>query len=51
MRRSLEVAARRHGMRPTVLHATEAGRPVYARMGYRTIANHVAFVEGAPAAH
>jgi hypothetical protein len=31
--------------KPTVLHATDAGRPVYARMGYDTIATHTAFIE------
>jgi hypothetical protein len=30
-----------------VLHATAAGRPIYARMGYETIAiaNHTVFME------
>src|SRR5688572_17052591 len=27
------------------LHATDAGRPVYARMRYETIATHTAFIE------
>ena len=45
MRRALADAAAVHGEQPTVLHATEAGKPVYERMGYRTIANHTVFME------
>ena len=45
MRRSLELAGRAHGERPTVLHATDAGLPVYERMGYATIATHTVFME------
>jgi len=45
MRRALADAAAVHGEKPTALHATEAGRPVYERMGYRTIANHTVFME------
>lgn len=45
MRRALEIAAQRHGERPTVLHATEAGRPIYERMGYRSLARHTLFIE------
>jgi ribosomal protein S18 acetylase RimI-like enzyme len=45
MRRALEVAAERHGDCPTVLHATDAGRPIYARMGYETISTHTLFME------
>ena len=45
MRGALEASAARHGDRPTVLHATEAGRPVYERMGYRPIASHTVFME------
>ena len=33
------------GERPTFLHATDAGRPVYARMGYATVSTHTAFME------
>ena len=45
MRRALENAATVHGQLPTVLHATDAGRPVYARMGYDPIATHTLFME------
>jgi GNAT superfamily N-acetyltransferase len=45
MRYALDVAARRHGERTSVLHATEAGRPIYERMGYETVATHTAFIE------
>lgn len=45
MRHSLDLAAAAHGRVPTVLHATDAGRPVYARMGYQPIATHAVFME------
>ena len=45
MRHALDVSARVHGERPTVLHASDAGRPVYERMGYTTIATHTLFME------
>jgi len=44
MRHALEVAAANHGDRPTTLHATDAGRPVYERMGYEPIATNTAFI-------
>jgi GNAT superfamily N-acetyltransferase len=47
MRRSLDAAAEVHGRTPTILHATEAGRPVYARMGYTPISTHTFFLAGA----
>jgi GNAT superfamily N-acetyltransferase len=47
MSRALEVAASVHGERPTVLHATDAGRPIYARMGYTAIATHTLFMDAA----
>jgi predicted GNAT family acetyltransferase len=47
MRGALQHAAVVHGERPTVLHATDAGRPIYERMGYRTISNHTIFMEKA----
>jgi GNAT superfamily N-acetyltransferase len=45
MRRSLEDAARVHGERTTFLHATDAGKPVYERMGYRAVSVHTVFLE------
>jgi GNAT superfamily N-acetyltransferase len=47
MRRALQLAADAHGETPTVLHATDAGRPVYERMGYRPISTHTAFIDKA----
>lgn len=47
MRRALEEAAQAHGERLTVLHATEAGRPVYARMGYAPMSTQTIFMEKA----
>ncbi len=45
MRHALEVAGSRHGDLPTFLHATEAGRPIYTRMGYTPVAAHTVFME------
>ncbi|MEZ5404501.1 MAG: GNAT family N-acetyltransferase [Bryobacteraceae bacterium] len=45
MRHSLELAAAAHGRVRTVLHATEDGRPVYERMGYRSVSTHSLFIE------
>jgi ribosomal protein S18 acetylase RimI-like enzyme len=45
MRRALELAAQAHGERPTVLHSSDAGRPVYERMGYDVISTHTVFME------
>jgi len=45
MRRALELSGAVYGERPTVLHATDAGRPVYERMGYRTISKHTVFMD------
>jgi predicted GNAT family acetyltransferase len=45
MRRALEVAAAAKGKCPTFLHATEAGRPVYTRMGYRAVSHHTLYME------
>ena len=45
MRHALDVAASIHGEKPTTLHATDAGRPIYARMRYEPIAAHTAFIE------
>jgi len=44
MRHALSVAAERFGERPTFLHATDAGRPIYARMGYEPVATHTCFI-------
>jgi GNAT superfamily N-acetyltransferase len=45
MRHALETAARTHGDKPTFLHATDAGKPIYARMGYETVSTHTVFIE------
>jgi len=45
MRHALDVAASTYGQKPTFLHATDAGRPVYTRMGYERVASHTAFIE------
>jgi GNAT superfamily N-acetyltransferase len=45
MRRALELAREAHGEQPTVLHATDAGRPIYERMGYVPISTHTLFME------
>jgi GNAT superfamily N-acetyltransferase len=47
MRHALELSARVHGERPTVLHATEPGRSIYERMGYTPISTHTIFMEKA----
>jgi predicted acetyltransferase len=43
MRRALELS----GGNPTFLHATDAGRPIYQRMGYQTVASHPVFIDKA----
>ena len=45
MRRALTIAEERHGPRPTFLHATDAGRPIYARMGYQAVSTHACFID------
>ena len=45
MRHALDTASAKFGDRSTTLHATEAGRPIYERMGYETIARHTAYME------
>ena len=47
MRRALETAASAHGECPTVLHATDAGRPIYARIGYAPISTHTLYMDAA----
>jgi GNAT superfamily N-acetyltransferase len=45
MRQALANAAAARGEALTVLHATDAGRPVYERMGYAPISTHTLFME------
>ena len=45
LRRALALTAEAHGEQPTVLHASDAGRPVYERMGYTPLASHMIFLE------
>ena len=45
MRLALSVASEKFGERPTFLHATDAGRPIYARMGYEVTATHTCFID------
>lgn len=45
MRHALERAAAARGPCASFLHATDAGRPIYARMGYATVSTHTAFLE------
>ena len=45
MRHALALSAQTHGDVPSTLHATEAGRPIYERMGYAPIASHTLFME------
>lgn len=45
MRHALALSAQAHGDVPSTLHATEAGRPIYERMGYVPIASHTLFIE------
>jgi GNAT superfamily N-acetyltransferase len=42
---SLQEARKATGITRTVLHATEAGFPVYARMGYRSVARFTFYAE------
>lgn len=45
MRAALEQSETRFGDSITTLHATDAGRPVYERMGYSRLASHTAYIE------
>lgn len=45
MRYALSSAAEKFGERPSFLHATEVGRPIYARMGYEAVATHTCFID------
>jgi GNAT superfamily N-acetyltransferase len=44
MRRALEGAAQVHGDRLALLHATDAGKPVYARMGFTPTSTQTVFM-------
>jgi len=43
MKESLGAASSATGITRSVLHATDAGRPIYARMGYRPVATYTLF--------
>jgi len=45
MRHALSEAAGKFGERPSFLHASDAGRPIYARMGFETVATHTCFID------
>jgi GNAT superfamily N-acetyltransferase len=45
MRHALSAAADKFGERPSFLHATDAGRPIYERMGYKPVATHTCFID------
>jgi GNAT superfamily N-acetyltransferase len=44
MRESLAAAARDHGWKRSVLHASKAGRGLYERMGYQAVAEHALYL-------
>ena len=39
-----EFMRRKYGVKESVLHATEMGRPIYERMGYRTVDEFAAYL-------
>ncbi len=43
MRVSLNGASSATGLTRGVLHATDAGKPIYARMGFRPVATYTLF--------
>ncbi|RKH62734.1 GNAT family N-acetyltransferase [Corallococcus aberystwythensis] len=47
LRRTLEEAKQAWGLERTVLHATEAGAPVYRRMGYRDVTSFCSYFSSA----
>ncbi len=48
MRHALEDARRVWGLERTVLHATDAGHPIYLRMGYRNVTRFLFYMPAAP---
>jgi hypothetical protein len=51
MRRSLADATSATGITRTVLHASDAGYPIYKRMGYKDTAKFTAFIHGMDPSH
>jgi GNAT superfamily N-acetyltransferase len=45
MRHALTEAAGKFGELPSFLHASDAGRPIYTRMGYEKVASHTCFID------
>jgi len=45
MRHALEMSRQACGECPTFLHASDAGKPVYERMGYETVSTHTIFMD------
>lgn len=45
MRHALERSRQKYGELPTFLHASDAGSPVYTRMGYQAVSRHMIFME------
>ena len=45
MRRALELSAQAHGAGLALLHATDAGRPIYQRMGFEPTSTQTIFME------
>jgi GNAT superfamily N-acetyltransferase len=51
MRRSLADASAATGITRTVLHASDAGHPIYLRMGYKDTVTFTTYVHGLDASH
>jgi GNAT superfamily N-acetyltransferase len=45
VRHSLQTAYEATGLRRTILHATEDGKPVYIRLGYRPVGNFTWYMQ------